>query len=106
MEQGKNVRLIYNGRILAGDHYTLNFLGINNGCVIHAQISDHQTTQGTHTSVDLHDLDIGFLFVPLMSLAIVLCWVFVISFDDLFGVASIIILSFLSVLFILLAFVL
>ena len=106
MEQGKNVRLIYNGRILGGDHYSLEYLGINNGCVVHAQISEHQSTQGTTPTMDLHDLDIGFLFVPLMSLAMILCWIFVISFDDLFGVVSIVILSFLSALFVLIAFIL
>lgn len=104
MEEGKNVRLIYNGRILGGDHYTLEFLGINNGCVIHAQISDHQNTQGIQTTMDMHDLDIGFLFVPMMSLAFILGWTFVVAFDDLFSVTSVVILSFLTGIFILLTY--
>jgi len=106
MNEGKNVRLIYNGRILAGDHYTLDFLGINNGCVIHAQISDYQSAQRTTASVELHDLNIGHLLVPLLSLGLMLCWICVISYEELFNVTSIIMLSFLSVIFVLIAFVL
>lgn len=106
LEQGKNVRLIYNGRILAGDHYTLDFLGMNNGCVIHVQISEHQNAERTPTATVRNDLDIGVLFVPLLTLAFILGWSFVVSFDDYFDATSIVILSFLSGIFILFACIL
>ena len=106
MEQGKNIRLIYNGRILAGDHYSLDFLGITNGCVIHAQISEHQGVAGSSVIAETQDLDIGFLFVPMMSLAFILGWTLVVTYDDLFSTSSIIILSFLSGIFVLIAYIL
>ena len=104
MEQGKNVRLIYNGRILQGDDNSLEFLGINDGCVIHAQISEHQNISDTSNQLQ-HDLELGFLLLPSIIFALILGWIAVLSFDDIFSAFSIITLTFLTILFVVITYV-
>ena len=99
------MRLIYNGRILQGDGNSLEFLGINDGCVIHAQISEHQNTSDTSNQLTQHDLELGFLLLPSMIFALILGWIAVLSFDDIFSAFSIITLTFLTILFVVITYV-
>ncbi len=97
LRQGHNVRLVYNGRILQGDNNSLEFLGLKNGCVIHAQVSEYQADSIVS---DDSGLEIGHLFAPFIGVVIVSAWLLVFVYDELFNTSSIIILSFLSGIFI------
>lgn len=105
-EERKNVRLIFNGRILQGETHALEFFGLSNGCTLHAQISDHQQNTTSHMPhQDESDLEIGYLFIPSITLALILGWVAVLAYDEIFSTISIVILALLSGIFILLAYV-
>ena len=106
VEQGKLVRLIFGGRILQEDNQPLHSLGIQDDCAVHAHISEvQQPAPGDHSS-RIEDLEIGHLMVPLLTIGLLMGWLAVFVYDDIFSSMSLVILAFLTVLFLLLAFIL
>ncbi len=80
----------------------MEYLGLKSGCVVHVQISEHDSGSSEQRQQDDNELQIGFLLVPFISLSLVLSWIAVFAYDDVFSSLSITILALLTGVLILL----
>ncbi|XP_065666805.1 uncharacterized protein LOC105844417 isoform X3 [Hydra vulgaris] len=105
-DSAKNIRFIYRGCILSVDSSTLNDLNINDGSVIHCVISDQATSYQTQSgeSSTPADFDLSGIFIPLLSMIIVLIWITVFMYSYLFSGISIVILCVVSIIFFVMTF--
>lgn len=88
LANNKVVRLIFCGHLLR-DTSTLESYRVVDNSVIHVQILQAQTNQNrSHTSPNT-DLDISNLLWPLISIILVICWIFCFKFPEFFSLISI-----------------
>ncbi|XP_047136664.1 uncharacterized protein LOC105844417 isoform X2 [Hydra vulgaris] len=95
-DSAKNIRFIYRGCILSVDSSTLNDLNIIDGSVIHCVISDQASSyqRQSRESSTPADFDLSGIFIPLLSMIIVLIWITVFMYSYLFsGIKVLTILS-------------
>lgn len=99
---GKTIRMIFSGRILAGENDTLHNLGISDGCVIHSVISDPVANGNTPNANARHgvehDLDFSGSFVFIYSFLVVGFWMLIFMYTEWFSTSSIAIMGFLTIL--------
>lgn len=83
----KSVRLIFSGQLLQ-DNATLQSYGVANNCVVHVQILQAQTQQGSTSASQNSDLDLSHLLWPLLSVILGICWILYFKYPEFFNLMS------------------
>lgn len=101
--EGKTIRMIYAGRVLADDTSSLNDLGLKTGAVLHSVISEASSSthsQSTEDSSITRDLDLSPYLVLICTSILMLLWCLNFMYYDYFSVTSMVVLVFFTVLFV------
>lgn len=94
VQQGRQVRLIYSGRLLQDDSASISFYDVGNYSVIHGQISDARQPRQQHQGQSEEgDLDLSRLFLPLITIILCIAWLGVANYSHLFTAMSTAILT-------------
>ncbi|KAG1693161.1 Transmembrane and ubiquitin-like domain-containing protein 1 [Nymphon striatum] len=100
LENNKQVKLIFNGRLLLGDHLSLEDHGLFDNCVVHyftiSLPNQNAASQNFTASIDENrGLNVGNMLMPLLGLILAILWYGRIHYDIFFnGLATFLLMSF------------